>query len=229
MHLRGIEHWRMPDGLRKIAASSMPDPFARSTELPDGREAIFLHVPKTAGTSLAAALDLRPGHIPVSRYIAKDRLRFENAFSFAFVRNPWDRLRSSFGYLRSAFGINASPDVLWAEENLAPFGEFEQFVLALKDPKIRSRIMRWKHFQPQLDWLAMPGERDVLANFVGKFERIGEETIRLGSEIGVELDVPHLRKPQAYLEENRFTPEMIGIIGDIYAADATAFGYVGPV
>ena len=54
---RRLEYFNMPQFLRRFAVKSLlPDPFKHKTaQGVDGREVIFLHVPKTNGTSLASA------------------------------------------------------------------------------------------------------------------------------------------------------------------------------
>lgn len=65
---------------------------------------VFIHVPKTGGTSIRTALGMgsMPYHITARdmRQIHPDSC---NKFSFAFVRNPWDRLVS---YGHSLVGID---------------------------------------------------------------------------------------------------------------------------
>ena len=229
LRLRDWEHRPLPAGLRAgLVRRLTPDPFEeRSAVGPDGRTLVFVHVPKTGGTSLADALGIRSGHVPVSRFRAHDAARFADAFSFAFVRNPWDRLYSSYNYLRTAVGVNASPDVRWAESNLMQYGDFEGFVLALKELDYRRRIMLWPHFRPMRDWICIPGHDKPEVDFVGRFETLNDDLATLCAELGLSVDLPHNRKPQAYLEK-RFTPEMIDVIGDIYKCDRDTFGYDFP-
>lgn len=56
---------------------------------------IFIHIPKTAGTSMERREFLgRGGHQTVHDFQGEDG--FEDAFKFAFVRNPWDRYISAW-------------------------------------------------------------------------------------------------------------------------------------
>lgn len=67
--------------------------------MPDQR-AIFLHIPKTGGTSVRAYLKKHTSgkdiyrHRPPRKCIEDNYIPqalFENYFKFAFVRNPWAR------------------------------------------------------------------------------------------------------------------------------------------
>lgn len=229
LFLRGFEYRRMPGWFRKFATVHLPDPFERSVQLENGRDLVFIHVPKTGGTSQASALGLQHGHVPVSRYIAHDESRFRAAASFAFVRNPWTRLFSSFNYLKSAIGINASPDVRWAEANLARYAEFEEFVLDLRHRHTRERIFAWAHFRPQLAWLALPGATQVEVDFIGKFETLDQDTQRLSEFLDVPIELPHLRQARHYRSQPEFTERMISIVADCYGEDIAAFDYEPPV
>lgn len=227
-HMRVIEHSRMAPPLRRaLSRLVLPDPYHRTGRSPDGREVVFIHVPKTAGTSIAQALGVCPGHIPVSRYIARDPDRFARAFSFGFVRNPWSRAHSSFNYLRSAIGLNTSPDVRWSEEHLASYDTFEAFVLALRDKSTRRKILRWRHFRAQADWMYVPGRQDCAISFIGRFEHLHADTAACAGILGTTVSLPHMRKARTYRTE-RYTPQMVSIIADLYQRDVDLFGYTPP-
>ena len=75
---------------------------------------IFIHIPKTGGTSVEAALAdygkllQGPGnfhsiyfkHIPATRLQAMMGDEYENYFKFSIVRNPWDWLVSMYEFCR---------------------------------------------------------------------------------------------------------------------------------
>lgn len=67
-------------------------------------DVLFIHNPKTGGSSIDLALYGRKwvtGHGPCQLYINENENKFNNAFKFMFVRNPYDRLVSTYFYLIS--------------------------------------------------------------------------------------------------------------------------------
>lgn len=224
--LRDVEHTELPTPLRQALIKTLPDPYEgrSASSLKGGREIIFLHVPKTGGTSLSEALKLGRGHIPATRFQAADPDRFERAFKFAFVRDPVDRLFSSFNYLRTAIGLNNSPDVRWSETYLADYQGFDDFLDALQNPSVRRRIMSWPHFRPMHCWLCRPGDTVPLVDFLGRFESLSEDVVSLAATLGVSVGLPHTRKPQNYLEK-KITLDMINFIREIYRSDVEIFEY----
>jgi Sulfotransferase family len=94
----------------------------------DKSPAIFIHVPKNAGTSINAALyGFNPGHRSARLYDAFAQETFAAAESFAVLRNPIDRFLSSFDFLMAGGGrdvrIQARP-----MRRLRHIGTPEQFL-----------------------------------------------------------------------------------------------------
>jgi len=121
---------------------------------------IFFHIPKTAGTAIHLAIKDSPEfHVP-DRTDPEPKLHHmtpteffalhpekKNYFTFAVVRNPWERLLSGYlefvqkphrvGYTCGGVPITAFPD-------------FEAFVKGLYDG---GPWMNDPHFRPQFDFI----------------------------------------------------------------------------
>jgi hypothetical protein len=86
------------------------------SDFADEFQCIFIHIPKTAGTSVARTLFGQGSrHVPYFEYEKVNGRKFNRYFKFAFVRNSWDRLVSTYFFLKKG-GLN-DMDRLWAEEN----------------------------------------------------------------------------------------------------------------
>ena len=90
-------------------------------------QAIFVHIPKTAGTSLLAGLGAPPAfdtHAPSRTYRHVDPAFYARAFKFTVVRNPWDRFASAFHFMKHGTTWSLQQD--WARAHIGDqsFGEF---------------------------------------------------------------------------------------------------------
>jgi hypothetical protein len=199
------------------------NPFHQAAAKPD---AIFIHVPKTGGTSIATALGLEgAGHIPLSRYYAADPERLGRAFSFAIVRNPWDRLLSAYAYLSKRKQNFQFRDFRWAERYLSQFKDFEAFVLGLKDRRVREAVLDYIHFLPQVHWLTVPGHPEVRADYVGRFEELDRSFASIADRLEIEAKLPVTRTSNHGAYQDSYTDEMAAVVGDVYGTDAVTFGY----
>lgn len=162
----------------------------------NAREFVFVHVQKTAGTSMVATL--APYANPVIRSKSGSLLRalglprdyrrykfrehasildarrrmprelFDAYFKFGFVRNPWDRLVSEYNAALKKHRNRR-------HRRIANLGDFEAF--------IRHEIARGRFFQ---DRMLCDENGRILVDFVGRFERLeadyGEICRRLNIE-----------------------------------------------
>ena len=91
---------------------------------------IFVHIPKTAGISIVKAIygDVsNEGHRSIYFYKKVFNKDFEDFFTFSFIRNPYDRLYSSYKFLQNG-GMNEH-DKNAFQKYLSHYSDFEDFVL----------------------------------------------------------------------------------------------------
>lgn len=166
----------------------------------------FVHVPKTGGSAIRACVDCdTEGHTPVPD---------TDQFTFAFVRNPYDRLVSGFFYLKEG-GINKM-DRKWAKDNVQPF-TFEGFVKKLDS------VLDWFHFTPQYYFITRNGK--IAVDFLGRFERINEDFQALCEKLGE--DATFHKDNTSRHEDYRqyYTKELQDIVYDTYKKDFELFNY----
>lgn len=188
--------------------------------------AIFIHVPKTGGSSIEKALDLYPpddpgghklntsylfgscdrGHLQHTPYaellvqgLIPDECR--DYFKFAFVRNPWDRVVSEFFYAQS-YQRHADID----------FAAFVRDVVPV-------RSQHDQHYLPQVRFC------DGL-DFVGRFERLQQDFDIVCDRLSIpHKTLPHVRKREHLYYPDYYTTETREIISHVYQQDIETFGY----
>ncbi len=155
--------------------------------------AVFIHVPKTAGKSVEqfflnllgssweqrATFLLRENadpllgperlaHLTATEYVECNYLsqaQFDRAYKFTFVRNPWARLVSEYRY-----------------RNYSHRFSFRDFVLGgLPQPGMSDT---YRHIIPQYDFI-YDSDGQKLVNFVGRFESLQGDFDKVCAELKI--------------------------------------------
>ena len=111
----------------------------------DKRKALFIHIPKAAGTSVSVALFGRGhGHLTARRYRFANKKKFNSYFKFTITRHPVGRFVSAFNYLKSD---KCSPsDKKWAKCYLSSISDINQFCERLSsDPQFERSVFQFVH------------------------------------------------------------------------------------
>ena len=187
----------------------------------DKNQAIFVHITKSAGTSIAKSLfGELPYHYSASQYrVIFGRKTFNNYYSFAFVRNPWDRLYSAYAYLKGG-GWN-DQDKLWAENNLADITDFNDFVCHWLTPE---RLNSHIHFWPQYRFICN-AKRNPIINEIYYFESIDQSFKSICSRLNInsQLVATNASSRQSYTEI--YNQASIEKVQSLYHDDITFLGY----
>lgn len=183
---------------------------------------IFVHIPKTAGVSIAKSIfgSLGGGHKTIKEYQNTFGPYFNWYFKFAFVRNPWDRLYSAYTFLKNG-GFN-DLDKKWYKENLSQYRNFEQFVTNWLTPE---NITKKYHFYPQFHFIT-DNEGKIAVDFLGHYENLLEDINYVSNKLKITINLKHSNKSVRKSDYRKmYTPEMICIVDKIYQKDISEFGY----
>lgn len=190
------------------------------------QQSVFVHIPKNGGTSMYNALQMDEPpetHCPVAGYRESAPERWSDAYSFAFVRNPWDRFVSAFHYLKRK--PLTDDDRLWADQALADCPNFEAFISKMMSSRqFLGGVMMWRHFAPQ--WWYVADEQGSLAiDHIGRFEDFERELSTVGEQLGIEANVVHKNKVARAHYSEFYTPDAVDFVGRLYSRDVDWFSY----
>jgi hypothetical protein len=205
---------------------------------------LFVHIAKTGGTSVRAALaPLRwrdplfyaqfiasrlshmTGHRIASKLprhakiiAAKEMLPhevFDRLFKFAFVRNPWDLQVSSWHHLR-----RERPQLL---EGISGFPEFIRWKLDSSRPyqyHIDTSIELQSDYLKDLDGR-------IIVDYIGKYENLIEDYEEACRRIGIKAPpLPHKRQAKDRGQyRSYYDEETARLVGEFFGADIEAFQY----
>jgi len=137
--------------------------------------------------------------------------RYDQAFSFALVRNPYDRAVSRYEYVRQ----NAN------HHNNAKFQNmtFEEFV---DDEKLRNRLISRTQFSEVSDRAGR-----VIVSKIYRFEAITDAILDICERLDTPKPdvVPHQNSSRRQSYQTYFTPAIRAKFEDIYAQDIAFFEY----
>ena len=182
------------------------------------RPYLFLHIPRTGGTSIANILPAgRSTGVQINKLISvgfknKNGNSFQHAtlddfptstdnlFKFTFVRNPWDRVVSVFEHqvrsCRTSFTIKnrTTGDIV----DLNPTQRFSAFIIKLKEAWANGSInTSWDgHLMPQILYTHNEEKRQVV-DYIGRFETMKQDLDNLNNlcEWNLQdINIPHLNK-----------------------------------
>jgi Sulfotransferase family len=195
---------------------------------------IFVHIPKTAGSSIRRALTpytrtlkgrfvknvIRPpdcyhlSQMPPHTNAVQIRLLlgsefYESAYSFAFVRNPWDREVSMYHYILKT-----------------PHHHMNSIVSGLDDFASYIRWQRNEAPENQHDFIATCRQGDIIVDHVARFENIADEYAAITSRIGVPNKLPKVNTSDRSRDyRSYYTDETREIVAELFATDIEKFGY----
>ncbi|MCP4415557.1 MAG: sulfotransferase family protein [Chloroflexi bacterium] len=179
------------------------------------REFVFIHINKTAGTSIEKALAIQFRHRTALEVIEELGYElWEKKFTFTFVRNPWDRVVSHYHYRLASnqTDLRANP---------ISFKEWVKRTYRDKDPHYFNNP---KMFMPQIEWITN-SQGDILVDFIGHFENLQTDFELVCAKLGRNAVLPYLKKSRRIGYREYYDDETIAIINDWFKKDIELLGY----
>ena len=191
-----------------------PSPLRRAPTTPF----VFVHINKTAGTSVGRAIGLPvKQHLTAREIIERiSRDAWDSAWKFAFVRNPWDRAVSLYEYrrMKNKTGI---------ESNAISFGDWVQRVFGDDpDPSYHNKT---RPFLSQSDWLK-DDEGAITLEFIGRFEHLADDFDQVAERIAPGVRLPRLNASRRRSHTDYYDARSRDTVARWFAEDIERFGYV---
>jgi hypothetical protein len=209
-------------------------------------KAIFIHIPKTAGSSIEKALinseagfrlfraeDFTVDQIPLhafgyqgvnqwdlkhmpARYLKPE---YNDYYKFCFIRNPWDLMVSCYFWWTQKVKL---PIRIKQGEILKTIG-FENFVYSFYTDYINEI-----HHQGlgQSYWLLDSSNKTAIVDFIGRFERLQEDFNFACDKVGIsKLQLYKVNKSEHKIFESYYNEQTAKMIRNKFYLDVTTFNY----
>jgi hypothetical protein len=132
---------------------------------------------------------------------------YESFFKFAFVRNPWDLLVSSYHYLRRNEAHHRHGLVM----RLHRFEEYVDYELR------RNRVLQ-KPF-------VTDDNGELIVDFVGRFESLHEDFAFVAQTLGIPVRLGHFNKSEHSDYRSYYNDRLIELVVEHFRDDIEMFGY----
>ena len=214
----------------QIHKAVVPTPLWRSNRsVFDNLECVFVHIPKTAGTSIRRGLGQFPDPNP-RRYprlktharafeyrLALGHERWESYLSFAFVRNPWDLMVSSYFWWREK--AQTFRRTRRSRRQVLAMADFNEFV---RSHFGREYINEFKG--DMFDWISSSGE--IIVDHVGRVETLHDDWQVICRQIGIPApELPHANQTSRGDYHSYYDDRSIEMIATRFHRTIEHFGY----
>jgi len=205
---------------------------------------LFVHIAKTGGTSVRAALDgyrwKDPYRIPmficsrlssithhriacklprhakaIAAYEMLPRELYRKLFKFTVVRNPWDLQVSSYHHIR-----RERPHLLKGIDN------FETFIRWKLDPTREYNYLVDTQTEQQHEYI-IDLSSNIIVDYIAKYEHLTEDFLEICRRIGIRPPkLPHkMRAKDRAPYQQYYTDETAQLIAEHFNRDMEMFGY----
>jgi len=189
----------------------------------------FFHIPKTAGQSILTALGYETKqrvppnagyHTIPKTFVEKLEIKkFDKIFSFAFVRNPWERMHSMYHYICKSDNYKTRDYIKhyrsmgfnnWMVEECANFCKSQGWY-------------NGDYIFQQVDWVTY---NNKLISFVGRYENLDGDFKFICDKINHPyIKLPHVHKTKKPDYHNEYNSNAYNKIVELFSKDIETFNY----
>lgn len=187
----------------------------------DAHRAIFIHIPKTAGTSIRAAMGAPETgrlHIEYTHFLLADRRKFQEYFKFCVVRDPLSRIHSCYRYLlkggnqtQKDLGLSAT-----VRQNCANFDDFVGFV---QENQLHAL---WPLLRPQACFVC-DVDGTLMVDMVLHQERLASEYAGLVSNVPTLDRALQMLNAAETADRVSHAPPTLAVVRHLYQRDYATF------
>lgn len=202
----------------------------------DKYKCIHIHIPKCAGSSIDCALNNKDGNGFVKRkkmwrqhvtanetkkHYASEK-QWNEYFKFTIVRNPFERLVSSYNFVCSKAQPSDSRDLLLFKHFVFRTGPFKK---KLNPNLTHYRGNRYHQIKPSVEYIYE--NNNLLVDYVGRFENLENEWDFICEKLGTNIKLPHRNKNNRKDKHYRdyYNDETKDFVSQTYKKDLEIFGY----
>lgn len=188
---------------------------------------IFIHIPKTGGTSIEQALKAKvkgaSKHRTVTDYENQLKSDIEKYFLFSVIRNPWDKLVSYWKYRQ---GKSWAP----IDGKIKDFNTWLEFMLSLDLNNLKGKTANCNlsdlRTALDLQFNCLVNAKNNINVDLIRFENLQEDFDIVCDKIGIpQQQLPHKNKGKHKHYTEYYDNETRQIVAEKYAKDIEHFGY----
>lgn len=182
------------------------------------KDFLRIGIPKTASVSIESSGLIKEKNKTIRPILARDIKNIKDFFSFAIVRNPYEKVLSSYFYWTKVGNSRSGNDGFYKFTKKYP--TFESFVMDYDNSEAieiyqSSKYTQWK-FITDID-------DNIIIDFVGRFDNLEEDFKKIQLINGTKeenlLTLPHLNKSKHDFWKTYYNDEMAGIIYEKWKDD----------
>lgn len=182
------------------------------------RDFAFIHINKTGGSSIEAALGLELEHLTAQEKLRQlGRAEWQRRFTFTVVRNPWDKVLSHFRY-------RVQTNQSGLRDAGMSFARWVELAYGLRDPRYYDQP---RMFMPQWRWI-VDAQGRVLVDYICRFENLEADFAEVCRRIGRAASLPHVKSSiggERGPYRERYDERTAAIVAERFREDTEHFGY----